>query len=68
MAHNEEARIAKCLNSLPLGNPDVVIHVVVNGSTDRTAEIARALAAGTDNIVVHEYAEGGKSAYHYLFP
>jgi glycosyltransferase involved in cell wall biosynthesis len=61
LAHNEEARIAKCLGSLPLGNPDVVIHVVVNGSSDRTAEIARAIAADTDNIAVHEFSEGGKA-------
>jgi glycosyltransferase involved in cell wall biosynthesis len=61
MAHNEEARIAKCLGSLPLGNPDVAIHVVVNGSSDKTAEIARGVADRTDNIVVHEYVEGGKA-------
>jgi glycosyltransferase involved in cell wall biosynthesis len=61
LAHNEEARITKCLGSLPLGNPDVAIHVVVNGSSDRTAEIARAIAAGTDNIAVHEFSEGGKA-------
>lgn len=56
LAHNEERRIAACLSSLA-GEGAAAIHVVVNGSTDRTAEIARAsrLAA------VHVYEEGGKA-------
>ncbi len=37
MAHNEERRIARCLASLPLGDPLVAVHAVVNGSRDRTA-------------------------------
>ena len=41
LAHNEEARIALCLDSLPLDDPDVQIWVVVNGSSDYTAEIVR---------------------------
>ena len=49
------------MESLPLGDDNVVIHVVVNGSTDRTAVIAREFAAEFDNIIVHEFAEGGKS-------
>lgn len=57
LAHNEERRIATCLASLPLGQPGVAVHVVVNGSSDRTAEIAR----GFTGVTVHEYAEGGKS-------
>jgi glycosyltransferase involved in cell wall biosynthesis len=57
MAHNEEQRIAACLASLPLGDPRIAVHVVVNGSSDRTAEIAR----GFLGVRVHEYAEGGKS-------
>ena len=57
LAHNEERRIARCLASLPLGDPDVAVHVVVNGSSDRTAEIARGFAG----VTVHEYPEGGKS-------
>jgi glycosyltransferase involved in cell wall biosynthesis len=61
LAHNEAARIAVCLNSLPLGDAGVAIHVVVNGSTDATAAIAHHLAAGTNNVTVHEYAEGGKA-------
>jgi glycosyltransferase involved in cell wall biosynthesis len=61
LAHNEQGRIAKCLNSLPLGDAAVAIHVVINGSGDRTAEIARGIAASTPNLWVHEYAQGGKS-------
>ncbi len=61
LAHNEEGRIATCLNSLPLGDPQVAIHVVVNGSTDRTTEIAHGIAANASNVRVHEYIEGGKS-------
>ena len=49
------------MRSLPLGDADVAIHIVVNGSTDQTAAIARQIAAQHDNVTVHEYAEGGKS-------
>lgn len=61
LAHNEERRIAACLNSLPLGRSDVVIHVVVNGSSDATAERARRIARKTTNLIVHDVAQGGKS-------
>lgn len=61
LAHNEEARIAACLNSLPLGEKDVGIHVVVNGSTDATAAIAGGVAAAARNVQVHIYKEGGKA-------
>jgi len=57
MAHNEERRIATCLSSLPLSEDGVTVHVIVNGSNDRTAEIAR----GFDGAQVHEYAAGGKA-------
>lgn len=61
LAHQEERRIAACLNSLPLGRADVAIHVAVNGSHDDTAPIARAIAVNAGNVTVHEWAEGGKS-------
>lgn len=57
LAHNEEWRIARCLASLPLGHRDISVHVVVNGSTDRTADIARA----HDGVTVHSWPQGGKS-------
>lgn len=61
LAHNEEDRIARCLASLlPLATGDR-LHVIVNGSTDRTAEIARSVAAGHDGVTVHDWAQGGKS-------
>jgi glycosyltransferase involved in cell wall biosynthesis len=61
LAHQEERRIALCLNSLPLGRADVAIHVAVNGSRDRTASIARAIAADAGNVIVYDWEEGGKS-------
>jgi glycosyltransferase involved in cell wall biosynthesis len=61
LAHNEEGRIAICMNSLPLGEPDVAIHIIINGSTDRTADIAKRIAAAYDNVTVHVLPEGGKS-------
>jgi hypothetical protein len=57
LAHNEEGRIARCLNSLLRDAPDVAVHVVVNGSRDRTADIARGIAG----VTVHDWPEGGKS-------
>jgi glycosyltransferase involved in cell wall biosynthesis len=57
LAHNEERRIGACLASLPLGDPAVAVHVVVNGSTDRTAQIARGFAA----VTVHDWPQGGKA-------
>lgn len=53
LAHNEQRRIATCLASLPSGP---ATHVVVNGSSDRTAAIAR-----TFDVTVHEWREGGKA-------
>ncbi|MEO0464343.1 MAG: glycosyltransferase [Pseudomonadota bacterium] len=57
LAHNEERRIAACLASLPLGEQDIAVDVVVNGSSDHTAAIAR----GYGGVVVHEYEQGGKA-------
>jgi glycosyltransferase involved in cell wall biosynthesis len=57
LAHNEERRIASCLASLPLDEAGVAVHVAINGTTDRTAEIARSFA----EVTVHDWPEGGKS-------
>lgn len=57
LAHNEERRIAACLASLPLDDPAYAIHVVVNGTSDRTA----AIAGGFAGVTVHDWAQGGKS-------
>lgn len=59
MAHNEEGRIAACLDSLPLGEDGVRVAVVVNGSSDGTADIVRGYASRGVELV--EYAEGGKA-------
>jgi glycosyltransferase involved in cell wall biosynthesis len=57
LAHNEEARIAACLSSLPVGAEGVRVTVVVNGSTDRTAEIVRA----HQGVELALYEAGGKA-------
>lgn len=61
LAHNEEARIARCLQSLPLWDIGVAVHVVVNGSSDATAEIASDIAATAPNVSVHIFEAGGKA-------
>ncbi|GAB5489698.1 MAG: hypothetical protein Pars2KO_32680 [Parasphingorhabdus sp.] len=61
LAHNEADRIEKCLASLPLGRPGIAIHVIVNGSTDDTAKLASQTAENYDNVIVHDWREGGKS-------
>ena len=58
-AHNEERRIAACLDSLPLSDTSVEVVVVVNGSTDETAAIVREFSDRAVRLV--EYAQGGKS-------
>jgi glycosyltransferase involved in cell wall biosynthesis len=61
LAHNEERRIGACLASLAELPAGTAVHVVVNGSIDRTAAIARAFAEERANVAVHDYAEGGKA-------
>lgn len=60
-AHQEERRIRTCLASLPLDRADMLFHVLVNGSTDATAERARGMARNHPQLIVHERAAGGKS-------
>ena len=60
-AHQEERRIALCLNSLPLDRDDIRFHVLVNGSRDRTVELARAIANDHTSVIVHDISKGGKS-------
>lgn len=60
-AHQEERRIGACLASLPLDRADTIFHILVNGSTDCTADRARAAAQGRANVIVHDLAPGGKS-------
>lgn len=57
LAHNEERRIGACLSSVHPVPPHHTIHAVVNGSNDRTAEIARTF----DGVDVHDWEQGGKS-------
>jgi glycosyltransferase involved in cell wall biosynthesis len=59
LAHNEERRIGACLASLPLDDAEVSATVVVNGSSDRTADIVREFEPRGVRLV--EYAEPGKA-------
>lgn len=61
LAHNEERRIGACLRSLEAAPAEAAIHVVVNGSSDRTGGIARREAERRPNLFVHIYEEGGKA-------
>lgn len=60
-AYQEERRIALCLASLPLDRADTVYHVLVNGTTDATADRARLAAGDRSNVIVHDFRQGGKS-------
>lgn len=60
-AHQEERRIGLCLRSLPIDRDDMRFHILVNGSTDATAEHARQIATGQAHVIVHDIPQGGKS-------
>lgn len=60
-AHNEERRIAGCINSLPLRAPGFAYHLLVNGTIDCTAAIARGLTAHLPHFHVHDLPLGGKA-------
>lgn len=58
LAHDEERRIGACLASLLAEPGDFPIHVVVNGTRDRTAAIARGHGP---RVAVHDYPLAGKA-------
>ena len=58
LAHNEERRISACLASVLAEAGDFPVNVVVNGSSDRTAELAATFGA---RVTVHDYLDPGKS-------
>lgn len=63
LAHNEAERIEGSLRALAnagLG-PDDVVHVLVNGSTDATAEIVAGVAARDRRFHLHQLPYGDKS-------
>lgn len=68
-AHNEERNIVRCLEHLPLDSvgKGASVHVLVNGSSDRTAALARAFAAGRHGLHVHDIVQGGKANAWNLF-
>lgn len=61
LAHNEESRIEGCLQSLLSEGDHIDIYVLVNGSTDRTAEHCGTIARQHPNITVRDWDNGGKS-------
>ncbi|MEX6634147.1 glycosyltransferase family A protein [Hyphococcus lacteus] len=62
-ARNEERLLPYCIGALaPAGlRPDDEIHILVNGCSDNTATVARALAAANSQIAVHELPVGDKA-------
>src|SRR5262245_22728798 len=63
-AHNEERRIARCLESLTWATrePEAVhVKVLINGSTDRTEQIVRDWAANHSNVEPVVIAVGDKA-------
>lgn len=68
-AHNEARLIRACLASLPIDCGENEFHILINGSTDKTASIARQIARGRTNVHVHELHPGGKARTwnHFVF-
>ncbi|MBK5264532.1 MAG: glycosyltransferase [Alphaproteobacteria bacterium] len=60
-AHEEERRIEACLANLPLDRTEIDFHVLVNGSSDRTAELAQLSARKRANVHIHDLHPGGKA-------
>lgn len=60
-AHNEARRIAGCINSLPRSSDAFEFHLLVNGTSDRTAAIARGLTSGCGDFHIHDLPLGGKA-------
>ena len=60
-AHQEERRIAGCINSLPLSSDAFEFHLLVNGTTDRTAAIARSLTSTSPHFHIYDRPDGGKA-------
>lgn len=60
-ACNEERRIAACIRSLPLKSDRFTFHLLVNGSADGTATVARAMTADVTSFHVHNLPIAGKA-------
>src|SRR5262245_31174185 len=63
-AHNEERRIARCLESLTRATrePDAIhVKVLINGSTDKTEQIVRDWATNHANVEPVVIAVGDKA-------
>lgn len=67
-AYNEEKLIGNCLKSLPLKElgDSFSAYIIVNGTTDQTADIVRKYANNHGNLHLHVLKKGGKSnAWNY---
>ena len=66
-ALNEEAAIAKVIDSVPKDLVDEIV-VVDNGSTDRTAEVARAAGARVVKEVIRGYGRAFRAGLRSISP
>ncbi len=60
-AHNEARRIARCIGSLPTSSNAFEFHLLVNGATDATFNIAQSLTAKLPNFHIHNLPLSGKA-------
>lgn len=61
--YNAESHLSDCLDSLlaqDMGEDEYEIVCVDDGSTDRTADLARSYSMRHINVVVHEQTNGGE--------
>lgn len=66
--YNEELTVEKVVRDFRAALPEADIYVYDNNSTDRTAEIARALADEDAGVHVrHEYRQGKGNVIHAMF-
>jgi glycosyltransferase involved in cell wall biosynthesis len=66
-AHNEARRIGGCITSLPTASDAFEFHLLVNGTTDRTADIARGMTENLPHFHIHILKSDGKArAWNYF--
>lgn len=66
-AHNEERNIARSVGALLAEGGGGRVHVLANGCSDRTVELARLLFADNARVIVHDIPVGDKSNAWNLF-
>jgi len=62
-AHNEEHLLPQCVGALDAAadRDDFQAHILVNGCTDETAQVAKSLVAADPRLTVHELPIGDKA-------